>query len=109
MKPPPSLQRRPAPGLRRAAEFERQFVKGAFPGIFGDAALGHQPQQIAVGADVVETVIVNAHVADVRRHQAAPSGVRPNSRNSASPVASNCKIAAPIWKPCVHSVQPRAV
>src|SRR5687768_14827373 len=30
-------------------------------------------------------------------------------RKRSSPVASNCRIAAPNWKPCVHSVQPRLV
>src|ERR1043165_7002455 len=34
---------------------------------------------------------------------------RPIRRNSSSPVASNCNIAEPNWKPCVHSVQPRLV
>src|ERR1039458_9486068 len=31
---------------------------------------------------------------------------RPISRNSASSVASNWRMAEPNWKPCVHSVQP---
>src|SRR5664280_2754583 len=35
--------------------------------------------------------------------------LRPISRNSASPVASNCRMAEPNWKPWVHSVQPRLV
>src|SRR6476660_7008728 len=34
---------------------------------------------------------------------------RPSSRNSRSPVASNCSRAEPNWKPCVHSVHPREV
>src|ERR1035438_339804 len=34
---------------------------------------------------------------------------RPIWRNSASPVASNCRMAEPNWKPWVHSVQPRLV
>src|ERR1019366_455165 len=34
---------------------------------------------------------------------------RPISRNSASSVASNWRMAEPNWKPCVHSVQPRLV
>ncbi len=34
---------------------------------------------------------------------------RPSSRNSTSSVASYWRIAAPNWKPCVHSVHPRAV
>ena len=32
---------------------------------------------------------------------------RPSSRNSRSPVASNCSSAEPNWKPCVQSVHPR--
>ena len=35
--------------------------------------------------------------------------VRPRSRNSAAPVASNCRMSEPYWNPCVHSVQPREV
>ncbi len=34
---------------------------------------------------------------------------RPSARNASSPVASNCRIAEPYWKPWVHSVQPREV
>ena len=30
-------------------------------------------------------------------------------RKCSSPVASNCSSAEPYWKPCVHSVHPRAV
>src|SRR6516162_4058134 len=33
----------------------------------------------------------------------------PIARNSASPVASNCRMAEPNWKPCVHSVHPALV
>ena len=58
----------PPPGLDRAAELQRQFVEVAFPGVFRDPAFAHQPQQVAVGADVVEAVIVDAHVAHVRGH-----------------------------------------
>jgi hypothetical protein len=34
---------------------------------------------------------------------------RPSSRKDRSPVASKWRTEAPTWKPCVHSVQPRAV
>ena len=34
---------------------------------------------------------------------------RPMRSISWSPVASNCRIAAPYWNPCVHSVHPREV
>src|SRR2546423_9697335 len=34
---------------------------------------------------------------------------RPISRKAWSSVASNCRMAAPNWKPWVHSVQPRLV
>ncbi|MBA7588944.1 hypothetical protein ES708_31015 [subsurface metagenome] len=40
----------------------------AFPLVGGDAALGHEAAQVAVGADVVEAVVVDAEVGDVRRH-----------------------------------------
>ena len=50
--------------------------------MFGDAAFVHQPQQIAVRADVVEPVIVHADVGDVRRHDVDECASRPISRNS---------------------------
>ena len=59
---------RPARRLHRAGHFQRHLVEAALPGVFRDASLGHQAEQVAVGADVVEAVIVNADVADVRRH-----------------------------------------
>ena len=40
-----------------------------FPFIAGNAALQHQPPQVAIGADVIEAVVVNAYVAHVRRHE----------------------------------------
>ena len=39
----------------------------------------------------------------------ATVALRPDSRKDSSPVASNWRSADPYWKPCVHSVQPRAV
>ena len=59
---------RPAPRLDRAAELQGQFVEVPLPCVFLDPPLVHQPQQVAVRADVVEAVVVNADVAHVRRH-----------------------------------------
>ena len=61
--------RRPAGGLHGAGAFQRQLVVAAFPGILEDAAFGHEAEQVPVGADVVEAVVVNAGVGEVRRHQ----------------------------------------
>ena len=37
--------------------------------VLGDAPFGHQAKQVAVGADIVEAVVVNAGVGEVRRHE----------------------------------------
>ena len=63
----------PAGGLHGAADLERQ-LRDVAPGLL-DAALAHEPQQGAVGADVVEAVVVHADVADVRGHE--PLGLPP--------------------------------
>ena len=85
---------RPAPRLHRAGTFQGHFVRAALPGVLPDAPFLHEAQQIAVGADVVEAVIVDARVGEVRRHEATV-WARPDSRNSRSPVASNCRMAEP--------------
>ncbi len=59
---------RPARRLHRAADLEREFVKVLLPVVLRDAALAHQAQQVAVGRDVVEPVVVHADVRDMRRH-----------------------------------------
>ena len=100
-------QPRPAPRLDGAADFQRELVEAPLPVARLDAPLARQPPEIAVGADVVEAVVVDADVGEVRRH-ALDRPRRPSSRNAASPVASNCSSAEPNWNPCVHSVQPRA-
>ena len=61
-------QGRPTPGLHRAADFEREGVEPALPLGRFDAALDRHPPQRTVGADVVEAVIVDADVRQVRRH-----------------------------------------
>ena len=55
--------------MHGAGNFERQLVKAPLPCILRDAAFVHQAQQVAVSADVVEAVVVNAGVAQVDRHQ----------------------------------------
>src|SRR5260370_22519242 len=59
---------RPAGGLHGAGHLQGHLVEAALPQILSNASLAHQAEQIAVGADVVEPVIVNAGVAEVRRH-----------------------------------------
>ena len=60
--------RRPAPRLHRAADLQRQLVEPDFPVGRVDATFTRQSPQRTVGADVVEAVIVNARVREVRRH-----------------------------------------
>ena len=50
------------------AHLERELVEVPLPRLVGDAALVHQPPQVAVGADVVEAVVVDADVRQVRGH-----------------------------------------
>ena len=75
----------PAPRLHGAARLEGQLVEGPLPGVLGDPALVHQAQQVAVGADVVEAVIVHADVGEVRRHPLHACSACPISRNSFVP------------------------
>jgi hypothetical protein len=60
---------RPARGLDGAGGLEGEFVEVFFPRVVGDEALAHEAEEIAVGADVVEAVVVDADVGDVRRHE----------------------------------------
>ena len=59
---------RPARRLHRAADFKRQLKIASLPGVVRHAPFVHQPPQVAVGADVVEAVIVDADVRKMRRH-----------------------------------------
>ncbi len=61
-------QSRPSPRLHCTADFQRQLVEAALPLAGRDASFTHEPPQVAVGADVVEPVIVDPHVRQVRRH-----------------------------------------
>ncbi len=58
----------PAGRLHGAAGLQGQLVHVVFPLIERQFPLAHQAPEIAVGRDVVETVIVHAHVRDVRCH-----------------------------------------
>ena len=58
----------PAARLHGAGNLGRQFVKVPFPRVLANASLVHQAQEISVGADVVEAVIVYADMGDVCRH-----------------------------------------
>ena len=59
---------RPARSLHRAGNFQRQFVKIPFALVKRDCSLVHHAKQVAIGGNVVETVVVHADVRDVRGH-----------------------------------------
>ena len=60
---------RPAVGLHRAGEFEGEFVELLFASAgVGNTALVEQAQEVAVGGNVVESVIVYSDVGNVRGH-----------------------------------------
>ena len=59
---------RPAVGLHGAAHLERELVEAGLPLARLDAPFAREPPQVSVGADVVEAVVVHAHVGQVRRH-----------------------------------------
>src|SRR5207247_10338686 len=54
-------QRRPAAGLHRAADFQRELVEAPLPVTCGRTSLTRQSPQVAVRADVVEPVVVHAN------------------------------------------------
>ena len=62
--------RRPAVGLHRAGALEREFVEILFAPTRrrGCGPRRISRQQVAVGADVVEPVVVHPDVGDVMRH-----------------------------------------
>ncbi len=61
-------QLRPSARLHRTAHLQRELVEPALPVFSLDASLADETPQVAVRADVVEAVIVNADVGQVRRH-----------------------------------------
>jgi hypothetical protein len=61
-------QARPAGGLHRATHLQRELVRTLFPLGRDDAALAREPPEGSVRADVVEAVIVDADMREVRRH-----------------------------------------
>jgi hypothetical protein len=61
-------ERRPAPRLDRAAHLQGELVEPDLPLRRLEALLAREAPQVAVGADVVEAVVVHAHVGEVRRH-----------------------------------------
>jgi hypothetical protein len=60
---------RPARGLDGAGGLEGEDVEVLFPLVVGDEFFAHEAEEIAVGADVVEAVVVDADVGDVGRHE----------------------------------------
>src|SRR5665213_670223 len=62
--------RRPPRRLHSATGLERHLVKSHFPRVMRNALFPHQTAKIAIGADIVETVIVNADMAYMPGHMA---------------------------------------
>ena len=58
----------PAGCLNRSAQLQGKFVELLFPLILGDTAFMQQSQQIAIGADIIEPVVMDSDVADMRSH-----------------------------------------
>src|SRR5262249_25688650 len=61
-------QPRPPPRLHRAAHLQRELVEPQLPFVRRDAALAREGPQVPVRADVVEAVVVDTDVREVRRH-----------------------------------------
>ena len=59
---------RPPARLHGTADFQRQLVEVLFPVARVDPPLAREAPQVAVRADVVEAVIVDARVGEVRGH-----------------------------------------
>src|SRR5580765_8080058 len=61
-------QPRPAARLYGTADLQRQFIEVHFPRRGVETPGARQPPQRAVGTDVVEPVIVDSDMGEVRRH-----------------------------------------
>ncbi len=64
----------PPPRLHRRRALQRQLEILLLPLVWRDAPLRHQAQQVAVGGDLIEAVVVDAEMGDVRRHVAPRAG-----------------------------------
>ena len=58
----------PAGGLHGTRQLDGQLVEVELALIVRNAAFEHQAAQVAIGGEVVEAVVVDADVRDVRRH-----------------------------------------
>jgi hypothetical protein len=58
----------PAGGLHSAADLEGEFVKILFARVVGNTAFAEESEEVAVGGDIVEAVVVDADVRDMRGH-----------------------------------------
>ena len=65
----PVTSARPSPCLDRAADAQRELVEPDLPLAGVETAFAREAPQGPVRADVVEPVVVDAHVREVRRHQ----------------------------------------
>ncbi len=61
--------RRPARRLNCSRTFKRKFVEVPFPFVLFELAFVHQPKKIAIGADVVEAMVMYAYVRHMRSHE----------------------------------------
>ena len=59
----------PTCSLDGAGDFKGKLVESQLPFVGGDAAFQHEAAEVAVGADVVETVVVHAGMGDVKGHE----------------------------------------
>ena len=66
----PTLPLGPTGSLNGAAGFDREFVEIFLPLIFGETAFEHQAAEVSIGREVVETMVVDADVRDMRGHAA---------------------------------------
>src|SRR4029453_8025766 len=60
--------RRPSPRLHSTADLQRQLIEANLPVRRVEAALARQPPQTSIRADIVEAMVVDADVREVRSH-----------------------------------------
>ena len=66
----PTLPLGPTGGLNGAAGLDGEFVEVFLPFVFGKTALEHQSAEVSIGREVVETMVVDTDVRDMRGHAA---------------------------------------
>ena len=76
----PTLTLGPTGGLNGAAGLDGEFVEILLPFVFGETALEHQAAEVSIGRKVVETMVVDTDVRDMRGH--AANGVVATAREA---------------------------